>query len=155
MPLIRTKALCERGHRLDGRHGPIIQTGPYQPTPPCVGTWHSSFPLYLSPKPGVQHSPKDLQILLPREGKKASFHCKFIEPKRNNYHHFNSRTSRAKGTSNQTPRLRTGGTIAEGNLSLAEMRGHTGYLSKQIYLLEDLLPEKFLWIEIMTALSHT
>lgn len=41
MPLIRTKALCERGHRLDGCHGPIMQACPYLPTP--ILSWGLAF----------------------------------------------------------------------------------------------------------------
>lgn len=122
MPLIRTKALCERGHRLDGRHGPIIQTRPYLPIPPRVGAWHSSFPLYIPPKSCAQHSSEDLQKPSTTGENKAFFHSKFIEPKRNNYHRFYCRTSRAKGTSNRTLSRRTGGTTAERSLLLAEMR---------------------------------
>lgn len=120
MPLIRTKALCERGHRLDGRHGPIMQTGPYLPTLPLVGTWYSSFPSYPS-KPWTQYSPKDLlQKPFTTGRKKVSFHSKFIGPKRNNCHHFNCRTSKAKGRANPTLSHRTCRATAEESLLLAE-----------------------------------
>lgn len=75
MPLIRTKALCERGHWLDGRHGPIMQTGLYLPTPPHGGTWHSSFPPYPLPNP-VPNIPRPQRLaktFYHRKNKKLPF----------------------------------------------------------------------------------
>ena len=66
MPLIRTKDLCARGHRLDGRHRPIKQAGPYLPTP--VGAWHSSSLPYPLPNPRPNIPPKTFcESLHPQE----------------------------------------------------------------------------------------
>lgn len=144
MPLIRTKALCERGHRLDGRHGPIMQTGPYLPTPPLVGAWHSSFLTLPPPKPCAQHSPQrpSAEIFYCRK-KKPSFHSKFNGPRRNNRRHFNCRTSKGKRTSNLTQSHGTPRAMAEPSLVLAELWVSSHWVSlKQIYFLEDVLQEE-------------
>lgn len=142
MPLIRTKALCERGHGLDGRHGPIMETGPYLPTPPCVGAWHSSFLTLPPPKPHAQQSPNDL-LQKPSMGEKVSFRSKFIGPKRNNHHHFNCRTSKAKRTSKPTLSHRTSRAMVEGSLLLSELYVPSHWVSlEHIYLLEDFLQKE-------------
>lgn len=143
MPLIRTKALCERGHRLDGRHGPIMQTGPYLPTPPLVGAWHSSFLTLPPPKSCAQHSPNDLLQKPSTMGEKVSFRSKFIGPKRNNHHHCNCRNSNAKRTSNPTLSHRTHKAMAGGSLLLAELCVSTHWVSLEpVYPLEDFLQKE-------------
>lgn len=144
MPLIRTKALCERGHRLDGRHGPIMQTGPYLPTPPLVGAWHSSFLTLPPPNPVPNFPLKRPSAKIFYHQRKKPFHSKFNGPRRNNHCHFNCRTSKAERTSNLIQSHGTPRAMAEPSLVLAELWVSSHWVSlEQIYFLEDVLQKEF------------
>lgn len=155
MPLIRTKALCARGHRLDGRHRPIMQAGPYLPTPPHPTAPHPTPPHPTPPLLGLGiHPPYPTPSQTPgptfpqRPSVKASTHrrrtflsSKFTGPKRNNYH-FNCITSKAKGTFNPTQSHRTCRAMAGESLLLVQVCVWSQWVSFEAHLPTGRLPSR-------------